>query len=41
MEFKKKKNQTTHIFIFKLLRQGFNLEPLSLLIIEGVIGIAG
>lgn len=29
----------TYIFIFKLFSQGLNLEPLSLVIIERVIGI--
>lgn len=33
--------EVTHIFIFELLCQGLNLEPLSLIIVEGVIGIGG
>lgn len=32
---KQTKNINTHIFIFKLFCQGLDLEPLSLLIVEG------
>lgn len=33
--------KSTYIFIFKLFGQGLNLEPLSLIIIEGVFWIVG